>query len=42
MAKNDPISSVAARENISRKFLYLQKQKAETALDEASPPSAPT
>jgi len=39
IAKNDPISSVAARENVSRKFLYLQKQKAETALDEAFSPA---
>src|SRR5665811_1930002 len=38
LAGNDPISRIAVRENVSRKFLYRQKQKAETALDQAFPP----
>jgi len=35
LAGNDPISRIAVRENVSRKFLYRQKKKAETALDQA-------
>ena len=35
LAGNDPISRIAVRENVSRKFLYRQKQNAETALDQA-------
>jgi hypothetical protein len=38
LAGNDPISRIAIRENVSRKFLYQQKQKAETALDQAFSP----
>ena len=38
LAGNDPISRIAVRENVSRKFLYRQKQKAETALDQAFSP----
>ena len=35
LAGNDPISRIAVREEVSRKFLYQQKQKAEAALDQA-------
>jgi hypothetical protein len=35
VAGNDPISRIAVRENVSRKFLYQQKQKAKTVLDQA-------
>jgi hypothetical protein len=35
LAGNDPISRIVVREEVSRKFLYLQKQKAEAALDQA-------
>jgi hypothetical protein len=38
LAGNDPISRIAVRENVSRKFLYRQKQKAVTALDQAFSP----
>ena len=37
-AGNDPISRIAVREDVSRKFLYQQKQKAEAALDQAFSP----
>ena len=35
LTENDPISRIAVREDVSRKFLYQQKQKAEAALDQA-------
>ena len=38
LAGNDPISRIAVREGVSRKFLYQQKQKAEAALDQAFSP----
>jgi len=38
LAGNDPISRIAVREDVSRKFLYQQKQKAEAALDQAFSP----
>ena len=43
LAGNDPISRIAVREDVSRKFLYQQKQKAEAALDQAfSPDNKPS
>jgi len=42
LARNEPISHVAAREQVSRKFLYHQKQKAEAALDQAFYPASET
>jgi len=38
LAGNAPISRIAVREKVSRKFLYRQKQKAEIALDLAFSP----
>src|SRR5665811_17966 len=38
LAGNDPISRIAVREDVSRKFIYQQKQKAEAALDQAFSP----
>ena len=35
LAGNDLISRIAVREDVCRKFLYPQKQKAEAALDQA-------
>ncbi len=34
LSKTEPVSRLAAREQVSRKFLYQQKHKAEQALDE--------
>jgi len=42
LARTEPLSRVAAREQVSRKFLYHQKQKAETALDQAFAPAGET
>ena len=39
LAKHEPITRVADRENVSRKFLYQQKYKAEAALDMAFSPA---
>ncbi len=36
LSKTEPVSRLAAREQVSRKFLYQQKHKAEQALDETS------
>jgi hypothetical protein len=38
LAGTEPVSRVAAREQVSRKFLYHQKSKADTALDRAFAP----
>jgi len=38
LAEKTPISNISDREKVSRKFLYKQKQKAETALDQAFSP----
>jgi len=39
LAGSEPVSRVAEREHVSRKFIYHQKHKAEAALDQAfSPP----
>jgi hypothetical protein len=38
LAGNAPISRIAVRENVSRKFLYRQKKKAAIALDLAFSP----
>ena len=38
MTRSEPVSRIAAQENVSRKYLYCQKQKAETALDKAFSP----
>jgi hypothetical protein len=38
LARTEPLSRVAARERVSRKFLYHQKRKADTALDQAFAP----
>jgi hypothetical protein len=39
LAEKAPISNISDREKVSRKFLYKQKQKAETALDQAFSPT---
>jgi len=38
LAGTEPLAKMAAREGISRKFLYRQKRKAEAALDQAFVP----
>ncbi len=38
LAKNEPLTHLAAREKVSRKFLYQQCSKANSALDEAFTP----
>ena len=38
LAKNEPITHLAAREKVSRKFLYQQKSKAHIALNQAFTP----
>jgi hypothetical protein len=38
LAGSEPLAKMAAREGISRKFLYRQKRKAEAALDQAFVP----
>ncbi len=38
LAKNEPITDLAAREKVSRKFLYQQKRKANIALNQAFTP----
>jgi transposase len=40
LAGSEPISHVAEREQVSRKFIYHQKHKAEAALDQAFSPSS--
>ena len=39
LAGSEPVSRVAEREGVSRKFIYRQKHKAEAALDQAFPPA---
>jgi hypothetical protein len=41
LARTEPLSRVAARERVSRKFLYHQKRKANEALDQAFAPTQP-
>ncbi len=38
LAKNEPITDLAAREKVSRRFLYRQKSKATNALNQAFSP----
>lgn len=41
LSKAEPVSHLATREQVSRKFLYQQKQKAEKALEQAFTASSP-
>ncbi len=38
LAKNEPLTNLAAREKVSRRFLYRQKSKATNALNQAFSP----
>ncbi len=39
LSKAEPVTHMAAREQVSRKFIYQQKQKAESALEQAFAPT---
>ena len=41
LARGEPVSHLAARHHVSRKFVYQQKAKAAEAIDQAFTPSAP-